>query len=226
MSSGSTSAGLGASLVKPSDGIVSRTLNRRLSTRISLRLARLRRPPSPDLVSVIAAALVALGGPLFAAGHPVLAGLAAQLGSILDGVDGELARLTGRASRAGALLDTVLDRLADTVLLLGAGLASTASLEPTAAVALTAAGLSGDLMVSYLHAYAEKLLGRHPALTGRIPNIAGRDTRLFTVFIAGLLGSPVLALAAIAILGHGYTLAKTVELLQALDREAAAREKS
>ena len=214
-----SSAGSTASLVKPTDGVVSRLLNRRISTRISLWLARRRRPPSPDAVSVAAAALVAAAGPLWAAGHPVLAGVAAQAGSILDGVDGEIARLTGRQSRAGALLDTVLDRLADIALLAGMAVAAAAQLSPQAAAWLAAVAVSGDLMVSYTHAFIEKLTGKHPAMIGRIPNIAGRDVRLFIAFLAGLAGQPLAGLAAIAGLGHTYAIAKTIEALRSLDQE-------
>ncbi len=219
MSSARSSGGSTASLVKPTDGIVSRLINRRLSIPISTRLARCC-PPSPDLVSVAAAALVGLAGPLYAAGKHALAGIAAQLGSILDGVDGEIARLTGRQSRAGALLDTVLDRLADITLLAGMSLAALNQLQdPKLATLLAVLAVSGDLMVSYIHAFIEKIAGRHPALIGKIPNIAGRDTRLLIAFLAGLAGNPAAGLAAIAALGHSYAALKTAEAIAALDRE-------
>jgi len=210
-------SGSTASLVKPTDGIISRTLNRRISVRISLRLVRLRHPPSPDLASVVSAAVVGLGGLGFAAGYPWLGGLLAQIGSILDGVDGEIARLTGRQSRAGALLDTILDRLADIVLLVGVAVAALQLLNPLQALLLSLLAVTGDLLVTYLHAYGEKIAGRHPVLVGRIPGIASRDVRLFTVFITGLLGRPDWALAAVAALGYTYTLAKTGELVRYLE---------
>ena len=215
------SSGSTASLAKPTDGVVSRLINRRISLRISLLLARCC-PPSPDLVSVVAAALVGLAGPLYASGHSIAAGLAAQLGAILDGVDGEIARLTGRASKAGAILDTYLDRLADIALLAGMALAALAQLgNPPLAAWLTALAVSGDMIVTYIHAYIEKTLGRHPALIGRIPNIAGRDTRLFIAFLAGLASNPVAGLAAIAALGHAYAAAKTLEALREAEKEAS-----
>ena len=215
------SHGLEASIVKASDGVVSRTINRRISTRISRRLASLPNPPSPDLVSVISAILVALGAPLFSMGLPQLGGVIAQIGSILDGVDGELARLTGRASKAGGLLDTILDRLADITLLLGVSLAAAKLLEPLVLIPLVMAALSGDLLVSYIHAVGEKTAGKHPALIGRIPNIAGRDTRIFIVFLAGILAKPRLALALIALVSYTYTITKTVELIKYVHEKEA-----
>ncbi len=216
-----SSSGSRGSLTKPTDGLVSRLLNRRISTRISKWLARRRRPPSPDAVSVVAAWLVAAAGPLFASGHTALAGVAVQLGSILDGVDGEIARLTGRASRVGALLDTVLDRLADIAAIFGASLAAATSLGPTGAAAIAAAAVSADLLVTYLHAVGEKLAGKHPALVGRLPNIAGRDVRLFTLFLAGVAGQPLAGLAAITLLGYAYTVLKTIELLRYMEKSGA-----
>jgi len=215
-----SSRGSAVRLTKSTDGIVSRLINRRISTRITRVLAGLRRPPSPDTVTVVASALVAGGGLAFASGYPALGGLLAQLGSIVDGVDGELARALGRQSRAGALLDTVLDRLADIALLFGMSLAAVAAgYSPLLVVAVSLLAVTGDLMVSYIHAVGEKLAQRHPVLVGRIPGVASRDVRLFIVFLAGLAGRPLEGLAAIALLGHSYTVAKTVELLSFLEKE-------
>ncbi|MBW1709724.1 MAG: CDP-alcohol phosphatidyltransferase family protein [Deltaproteobacteria bacterium] len=51
-----------------------------------------------------------LAGLIYALG---LAGLAAAASQILDGVDGQFARLTNAQSQAGALLDSALDRYTD-----------------------------------------------------------------------------------------------------------------
>jgi CDP-L-myo-inositol myo-inositolphosphotransferase len=213
-----SSAGLEgrAELVKPTDGVVSRLVNRRISTRISLFIARYA-SPSPDLVSVIAAALVALGGALFASGRPLLGGVVAQLGSIIDGVDGEIARLTGRQSKAGGFFDTMLDRLADIALILGVSMAAMYFLSPQIALALAVLAVSADLLVSYLHAVGEKVSGSHPALIGRIPNIAGRDTRIFILFLAGITGAIWQGLLVMTILSYFYVVAKSIEILRYLE---------
>lgn len=49
----------------------------------------------------------------------VLGGLLAQLASIIDSCDSEVARLTFQRSDYGGWLDAVLDRYADAVLLFG-----------------------------------------------------------------------------------------------------------
>ena len=65
--------------------------------------------------TLLASGLIAIGDRwAMAAG-----GLGVLLGSALDGVDGELARVSGRASRRGAALDTLLDRYADLAVVVG-----------------------------------------------------------------------------------------------------------
>ena len=49
----------------------------------------------------------------------LLAGVVIQLASIIDGCDGEIARLKYRSSRFGAWFDTVLDRYADVAIAVG-----------------------------------------------------------------------------------------------------------
>ena len=90
-------------------------LNRRLYHPLSGRLARLLRPTgiTPNAVSVLgmlciwgaAAAYVGLAWPL-----SVLIGLALHmLWHVVDGADGDLARLTGRSSPTGEIVDGVCD---------------------------------------------------------------------------------------------------------------------
>src|SRR4051794_31452436 len=107
---------LARAAAKPLDGMVSRRLNRPLSQRVSALL--LRAGVSPTSASVgtfafglVAAALVAAGAVAPAA--LVLGGLFIQVASVVDGCDGEIARVTLRTSRFGALLDTLLDRIVD-----------------------------------------------------------------------------------------------------------------
>ncbi len=204
-------------LVKPTDGIVSRYINRRISTRISIQLVKLRWKPSPDLLSVVSAVVVGSGGLFFAAGYSFLGGLMAQIGSILDGCDGEVARLLGRQSKGGALLDTVLDRFADIVLIYGLALASIGYLGEILLVSLVVATVSGDLMVSYIHSVGEKILGRHPSLIGRIRGVASRDVRLFAIFLSGIGGLPHIGLVAVAVLSLSYVVVKTWEMLRYLE---------
>jgi 1L-myo-inositol 1-phosphate cytidylyltransferase / CDP-L-myo-inositol myo-inositolphosphotransferase len=97
---------------KPTDGPVSRMINRPISKAISRRLAPLG--VTPNQVSLVTLVLGILSG-VFAGVGGYAAWLASgalfQLGSILDGTDGELAILTFRASPQGAWIDTVCDNI-------------------------------------------------------------------------------------------------------------------
>ena len=77
---------------------------------------------------------------------PSPAGLAAgaglfQLASIIDGVDGEIARATRRSSKAGASLDSLIDAFTNCAFLAGAG-ASFAAQGEAAQAAVCAAALA------------------------------------------------------------------------------------
>ncbi len=186
------------SLVKLDDGPVSRYLNRPVSTRMSMVLAPLRL--SPDAVSVVVAVLGILAAVLLAAGDGLAGGLMAQAVSVLDGVDGELARLQIRASPRGALLDGVLDRTVDVALAAGLGAwALHAGTPPGTAVALVAAAAAGSVM-SMASKDRVWALGLPPAPERAIGYLlGGRDGRLLLIALFAVLHRPALALAAASI---------------------------
>src|SRR5436309_9704606 len=133
------------SLIKDADGPVSRYLNRPVSTRISMALAPLR--ISPDLISVVAAGLALVGAWLLATGQGILGGIAVQAASVLDGVDGETARLLMRAGPRGAMLDGMLDRVGDAAVMAGLGVwALGGAFSPEVVVWLTVAATAGSLL--------------------------------------------------------------------------------
>lgn len=100
-----------AATVKPGDGIVSRHFNRPISRLISRTL--LRFPGVRPFHATMAAAIlgIAMAGCLFAGGKQglVIGAVLFQLASIVDGVDGEMARATYRSSHRGAMLDSMTD---------------------------------------------------------------------------------------------------------------------
>ena len=109
-----------SSVVKNTDdGYISQHLNRPLSLRLSSLLAGAR--ISPDGITV-AAFVLSLAGAAFLALPSYLAGLLGgllvQFSSVVDGCDGEVARLRQIASPRGGWLDTILDRYADLAVVL------------------------------------------------------------------------------------------------------------
>ena len=77
---------------------------------------------TPNAVTLLGFAVCAAGAALTALGWPLYGGIVFLAGGILDLFDGALARLTGRASPFGALLDSVFDRLGEAALFVGMGL--------------------------------------------------------------------------------------------------------
>lgn len=98
------------SLRKSADGIAAKLINRHISLPISWLLARTR--VHPNHVTVVALACAVAGAVVISRGG-YMAGVTGmvlvELGSIIDGVDGELARLRFQFSRSGQWLDTVGD---------------------------------------------------------------------------------------------------------------------
>jgi choline kinase/phosphatidylglycerophosphate synthase len=183
------------SLGKTADGPVSRLLNRPLSTRISMLLASLR--PAPDLVSLVAFALGLAGGALLAAGRGVAGALLVHAASVADGVDGEVARLQLRGGPRGALLDGVLDRVADAAILAGLGLWALDRHDTRGVLVLTVAATAGALL-SMATKDRAAALGLPPAPDRALGwLLGGRDGRLLLVAVGALLGVPLAALAAV-----------------------------
>jgi len=94
------------SLIKQREGFMSRHFERKISLAITRRLAVTR--VTPDVMTLVSVAIGLVGASFFLSSSPVyqLAGALLFLAhSILDGCDGELARLKFLASRRGAILD-------------------------------------------------------------------------------------------------------------------------
>jgi choline kinase/phosphatidylglycerophosphate synthase len=190
---------------KPTDQIIARTVNRRISGPLTRQLLRTGLSPNlatllAFLVTLAAAGMVGFGDwPLMAAG-----GVGVLLGSALDGVDGELARVSGRASRRGATLDTLLDRYADLAVVLGLTLAAGAT--PTAWAFGFAAGC-GCLLISYVHA-----VGRDTD----VRLLFRREVRLLIFALAAISGQPLWGLVAVAVAANLDTARGVVLLLRAM----------
>lgn len=94
------------SLIKQREGFMSRHVERRISLALTRRLVTTR--VTPDAMTLVSVAIGLLGAPFFLSSSPAwqLTGALLFLAhSILDGCDGELARLKFMESRRGAVLD-------------------------------------------------------------------------------------------------------------------------
>ena len=189
----------------PKDGLVSRYVNRRVSRPISRWLAKTPATPNQVSIASFVMALASLG--LFVSDYSIWAGLVVQASSIVDGVDGDLARLKGMATRFGGFFDAVLDRYADVAILGGLAYWSLefedrGPAELLAAVSLLA--VAGTFMVSYTRARAEASLGGgFPGLAG---SLASRDARLLLIAVGAVLGQALATLILLAVLTNAVVV--------------------
>jgi len=165
------------------DGFISRYLNRKISTRISALLVdRI----SPNQITVITFLLGIFSALLNFVSIP-LAGIMYQISSILDGVDGEIARASMRTSRFGGYVDSILDRYVDFTFLLT--LAYVTIKEPLW-WAVVGAAIFGSVMVSYSTECYRAVYGR--SIYEDIPEmrylIGKRDERIFLTMLFCLIG--------------------------------------
>jgi 1L-myo-inositol 1-phosphate cytidylyltransferase / CDP-L-myo-inositol myo-inositolphosphotransferase len=190
---------------KPTDGVIARVLNRRISGPLTRLL--LHTGLTPDVATALAFAVTLLAAGLVATGNTwlmIVGGVGVVLGSALDGVDGELARVSGRASRHGATLDTLLDRYADLSVVLALVLASGAT--PTA-WAWGFAAAAGCLLVSYVHA-----VGRDTD----VRLLFRREFRLLIFAVSAVIGFPLWGLIAVALAANLDVVRGVVLLLRAM----------
>jgi hypothetical protein len=122
---GGSAAGGGRRLPPAKPRELEDLLNRRLFHPISRRLAVLLSytPVSPNMVSVTGALLVIAAGALYSFGGDgtgviLLAFTLHLLWHVVDGADGDLARLTGKASPVGEMVDGMCDYLSHALIYL------------------------------------------------------------------------------------------------------------
>jgi CDP-diacylglycerol---glycerol-3-phosphate 3-phosphatidyltransferase len=111
---------------------------------------------SPNGLTLLGLVLNIGAGAIVASGMLLAGGIALLIASAFDMLDGAVARATGKASRFGAFLDSVIDRYCEAVVLIGLIVVLSRAGDTPLVVAATAA-LVGSLLVSYARARAEGL---------------------------------------------------------------------
>lgn len=179
---------------KSSDGLVAKRLNRPVSrwfTRYFLAYDL-----TPNQVSMLAFGIACLAALCMAAGSYwllAIGGLLVQLASVVDGCDGELARLRLAPSEYGGWFDALLDRYADGFVLAALTWHLMQRWDQPAWMWLGMAAIAGSFVASYSAHKADRAL---PASRWRM----GRDTRSLLVMSGTLLNLPALTLALIAVI--------------------------
>lgn len=135
---------------------------------------------TPNMISVVGFGITLVTAVLIAQGRFLLGGVILVAGSLFDMLDGAVARATGSGSKAGAFLDSTLDRFSDAAVFVGLIWFYGRGDGNHLGAGLALAGLILSLMVSYLRARAEGL-----GFSCNV-GIAERPERL-TILCAGLI---------------------------------------
>ncbi len=183
-----------ATLEKPSDGPISRYLNRPISIRISKYLVKTN--VTPNFISFFLFILCCIGAFFFFLGgytYLLLGAILAQASSIVDGCDGEIARLKFQETEFGAWFDAVLDRYADAFLLFGLTYYVYFLSENLLYLFIGFLAIIGAFMNSYTADKYDGLMKKKIGPKGHYFRM-GRDVRIFIIFLFAILNIPFLFL--------------------------------
>jgi phosphatidylglycerophosphate synthase len=158
----------------------------------------------------------------FILGQNIIGGLLVQLSSIIDGVDGSLARLKGVTSEFGGFLDSVLDRYADILIVMGLTLWS---LSHETYPGIWIAGflaIAGTICISYTRA---RIGSAHRHLFDKgLKSLASRDIRLFLIMLGAVIGQAYFCLIVIAVLTNVVVFYRLIYMYRHTGREATSQE--
>lgn len=147
----------------------------------------------PNAVTLLGLALAGVTAFLIATDHLLWGGLMLIVSGGLDSIDGAVARMSGKASPAGALLDSVVDRAAEGVVLFGVLWLAVDTENGTLAL-LTYVAFVGSMLVSYVVARAQTLGAT------RAVGLLTRPERVVALAAGLLTGYLTVAVAVIAVL--------------------------
>lgn len=149
----------------------------------------------PNHITVIALIVGICGGVLFSLNEPRWAAVVILMGGFFDVIDGAVARLTGRVSKMGGILDSACDRITDAALYVGVMAGGMGSISGEPSWLLPVLALIGSFLVSYVRARAEA------AGSGELDiGVAERAERLIILAIGALIGLIPHALVLIVVL--------------------------
>lgn len=160
---------------------------------------------SPNSLTIIGLLVGSVAALLFARGEPALAGLTLLICGAFDVIDGAVARVTGRETAFGEVLDAVIDRYVDFIIFIGIAYGGLAALWGLPGWAWCMLALTGSFMVSYTRARAEAAGSKKLAV-----GIAERGERLLILAFGAMLGYTHFAVALVAILAHATAIHRLI----------------
>ncbi len=184
---------------------------KRIGEPIALFLGRLGF--TPDALTVVGFGIVVAAAFAAAAGQWVLTALILIFGTLFDGLDGTLARATGKTSDFGAFLDSTMDRAGEAVIY--AGITAGAAVNgKTEVIGLATLALGTGSLVSYVRARGE---GLGVCANIGIAQRAERAAVLIVGLLAGGLAAPTWLTAALLIISvaSAITVVQRIRFIRA-----------
>lgn len=147
-------------------------------------IAKLLRRVEPDTFTWLSLFMAVAGGVLFWRSGPTHNGILLLLGawvcvglnSVLDLLDGKVAKMTGKATPRGDFLDHAVDRFSDAAFILGI------AFSPWANESIGLAALAGTLLTSYMGTQAQAV-----GLKRNYGGLLGRADRMVLLLVAPLV---------------------------------------
>jgi CDP-diacylglycerol--glycerol-3-phosphate 3-phosphatidyltransferase len=184
---------------------------KRIGEPIALFLGRLGF--TPDALTVAGFGIVLAAAFAAAAGQWALTALILIFGTLFDGLDGTLARATGKTSDFGAFLDSTMDRAGEAVIY--AGIAAGAAMSgKTEVIGLATLALGTGSLVSYVRARGE---GLGVCANIGIAQRAERAAVLIIGLLVGGLAAPTWLTAALLIISvaSAITVVQRIRFIRA-----------
>ncbi|RLB07540.1 MAG: hypothetical protein DRG27_06415 [Deltaproteobacteria bacterium] len=206
---------------KDTDGPVSKYINRPLSIKITKYL--LDTQLSPNKISFFSFLISLAASFFFFLGkyaYLLLGGILAQASSIIDGCDGEIARLKLQSSKFGAWFDAVLDRYSDAFLLFGLTMYA---YNPAKSFIILFTGfmaIIGSFVNSYMADKYDQFMLKELINSRSKPMRIGRDIRVIIIFLGAILNQAFAALLFIALLMNIENIRRIMLLYEYQEKRA------
>jgi phosphatidylglycerophosphate synthase len=197
------------SLIKQREGFMSRHFERRISLAVTRRLAPTR--VTPDVMTLVSAAVGFASAPFFLSSRASLQLTGALLflaHSILDGCDGELARLKFLMTRRGAVLDYWADCLVHTAVFAAMAIGWSHAVGASWPLVLGAVATTTTLASSAVmfERTAQDRALADDAATRLIERMSSRDF-IYVIILLSAFGHATWFLVAVAFGAPGYFVA-------------------
>ena len=204
-------------LKKDTDGPVSQILNRPISLRISKLL--LKTGITPNQISILSTVIGLVGASFFFSGeyfYLILGGILIHIHSIVDGCDGEVARLKLRQTKYGGWLDSVLDRYVDAAIIFGLAYGYWSITGDVTIWIIGFFALIGTFLNSYTSDKYDSIF-KNGDMTKRSKFRMGRDVRLLLIVIGALTNQIPIMLIILAVMANFEAIRRLIVFRNKLD---------